>query len=155
MRNLRNSRHRQLPLPDLEPAHLSGNRICAPPLWRLDRIQQLTLDTWRLAAAKLERILDATAILEHAAVSATLAALRDVEVPLVLFRRHAGPEREYALITSLIHTTNEADLGYDILDTAFLLRWNELIAHGDGPEELPPLKRRQIPLERASVIDNE
>ena len=31
--------------------------------------------------------------------------------------------------------------GYDILDTAFLLRWDELVADGRGPEELPSLRR--------------
>jgi hypothetical protein len=133
-------RHRQLPLPGLEAAHLSVDQISGPTFPRLDRVQQLTLNTWRLAAAKLERVLDSTALLEHAAVYATLAVLRDVDVPLVLFRRHAQAEREYALITSLIRATDEADLRYDILDTAFLLRWNELVARGDGPVELPPLK---------------
>jgi hypothetical protein len=66
-------RHRQLPLPGLDPTHGSENRISGPAL-RLDRIQQLTLNTWRLAAATLERNLDSTALLEHAAVYATLAA---------------------------------------------------------------------------------
>jgi hypothetical protein len=147
--------HRQLPLPGLEPTHISENRIPGPTLRALDRIEQLTLNTWRLAAAKLERVLDSTALLEHAAVYATLAALRDVDHPLLLFRRHAGAEREYALITSLIHATDETDLRYDILDAAFLLRWNELVAQGGGPEELPPLQRRATPLERATTVNHD
>jgi hypothetical protein len=31
---------------------------------------------------------------------------------------------------------------YDVLDAGFLLRWDELVAVGGGPEELPPLQPR-------------
>jgi hypothetical protein len=30
-----------------------------------------------------------------------------------------------------------------LVDSAFLLRWNEMAADGSGPEELPPLKPRR------------
>jgi hypothetical protein len=153
--NSAHHRHHQLALPGMEPTHISATLVSSRTTWRLDRIQQLTLNTWRLAAAKLERVLDSTALLEHAAVYATLAALRDVDLPLVLFRRHSEAEREYALITSLIHAADEADLRHDILDTAFLLRWNELVAHGDGPEELPPLQHRPTRLERTTTVTDE
>ena len=73
---------------------------------------------------------------------ATLSALRDLDEPLALFERHAKAHPEFALITSLVHATPRADLAYDILDTAFLLRWNELVSDGSGPEELPPLRPR-------------
>jgi hypothetical protein len=109
---------------------------------RLNRVQQLTLNTWRLAAAKLDRVLDPCSILEHAAVHATLGALRDTGEPLALFRRHAEADPELALIISLIRVGGHEDLAYDMLDTAFLLRWNELVAGGNGPEELPPLRPR-------------
>jgi len=36
----------------------------------------------------------------------------------------------------------QAALAYEILDTAFLLRRNELVADGHGPDELPPLRAR-------------
>jgi len=134
--------HRQLPLPGLEPICMSTKHIPTSPVQRLNRVQQLTLNTWRLAAAKLERVLDPCSLLEHAAVHATLGVLRDVETPLALFRRHAEAHPEFALISSLVHATRHEDLTYDILDTAFLMRWNELVADGNGPEELPPLRPR-------------
>jgi len=108
----------------------------------LSRVQQLTLNTWRLAATKLERVLDPCSVLEHAAVHATLATVRDVDDPLALFRRQAEAHDEFALITSLVYATPRAGLAYDILDTAFLMRWNELVADGNGAEELPPLRPR-------------
>ena len=111
-------------------------------LQRLSRVQQLTLSTWRLAAVHLERVLDASAVLERAAVHAVLAVLRDVDDPLALFSRHADAHAELALIASLIQDAQQADLAYDILDTAFLLRWNELVADGAGPVELPQLRPR-------------
>jgi hypothetical protein len=112
------------------------------PIRRLSRVQQLTLNTWRLAAAKLRRVLDPCSLLEHAAVHATLGALRDVDDPLALFGRHATAHPEFALVMSLVRATAGEVLAYDILDTAFLLRWNELVAAGTGPEELPPLRPR-------------
>ncbi len=121
---------------------MSTKHTPTSPVQRLNRVQQLTLNTWRLAAAKLERVLDPCSLLEHAAVHATLGVLRDVETPLALFRRHAEAHPEFALISSLVHATRHDDLTYDILDTAFLMRWNELVADGNGPEELPPLRRR-------------
>ncbi len=132
--------HRQLPLPGLEPIYMSMKHI--PPVQRLTRVQQLTLNTWRLAARKLERVLDPCSLLEHAAVHATLGVLRDVDTPLALFRRHSEAHPEFALISSLVHAPRHEDLTYDILDTAFLMRWNELVADGNGPEELPPLRPR-------------
>jgi len=110
---------------------------------RLNRVQQLTLNTWRLAAAKLDRVLEPCSVLEHAAVHAVLGVLRDVDNPLALFGRHAQANPEFALIRSLVQERPHDDLAYDILDTAFLLRWDELVADGGGPEELPPLRPRQ------------
>ena len=123
---------------------MSTKHTPASPVQRLSRVQQLTLNTWRLAAAKLARVLDPCSVLEQAAVHATLSALRDLDEPLALFERHAKAHPEFALITSLVHATPRADLAYDILDTAFLLRWNELISDGTGPEELPPLQPRSV-----------
>ncbi len=108
---------------------------------RLTRIQQLTLNTWRWAATKLDRVLAPHAVLEHAALHAVLASLRDLDQPLLLFARHASAYPEFALITSLVPPERQAALAFEILDTAFLLRWNELVADGSGPEELPPLRR--------------
>ena len=131
---------------------MSMKHIPTSPVQRLSRVQQLTLNTWRLAAAKLARVLDPYSVLEQAAVHATLGALRDIDKPLDLFGRHAEAQPEFALITSLVHATPGADLAYDILDTAFLLRWNELVSDGTGPEELPPLQPRSAvrdqPIER-------
>jgi hypothetical protein len=121
---------------------MSEEHTPTSPVQRLNRVQQLTLNTWRLASAKLDRLLDPCAILEHAAVHVTLSALCDIDEPLALFRRHAEANPELALIISLIRVTEHEDLAFDILDTAFLLRWNELVAGGNGPRELPPLQRR-------------
>jgi hypothetical protein len=109
---------------------------------RLSRVQQLTLTTWRLAAARLERSVDPCAVLEQAALHAVLGALRNVDQPLALFARHATADAEVALVQSLVQDQPRSDLVYDILDAAFLLRWNELVANGTGPEELPPLRPR-------------
>jgi hypothetical protein len=109
---------------------------------RLTRVQQLTLNTWRWAAVKLRRVLDPRAIHEQAALQALLASLRDVDEPTALFKRHAEAYPEFALITSVVPSERQAVLAYEILDTAFLLRWNELVADGRGPEELPPLRAR-------------
>ena len=51
---------------------------------RLSRVQQLTLNTWRLAPAKLERVLDPCSILEHTALHAVVATLQDVNQPMAL-----------------------------------------------------------------------
>jgi hypothetical protein len=110
----------------------------------LTRFQQLTLNTWRLAAAKLAREQQSATALEQAAVHALLAILREVRVPLELFLRHTRADSDFVLIRSLVQKRpGEEDLIYDVLDTAFLLRWNELIVDGSGPEELPPLGPRR------------
>jgi len=120
------------------------------PLPRLNRHQQLTLNTWRLAAAKLERELDPKAVFEQAAVHAILAILREVPNPLALFVRHAQALPEFALIRSLVEERpREEDLAYDVLDAGFLLRWDELVADGSGPEELPPLRPSRVPSDSA------
>jgi hypothetical protein len=124
--------------------HLN-HQASTQPSPRLNRHQQLTLNTWRLAAAKLEREVPAIAVLEQAAVHAVLAALRDVPTPVALFVRHAHALPEFELIRSLVEEKpREQDLTFDVLDTGFLLRWNELVADGSGPEELPPLRRQPV-----------
>ncbi len=124
----------------------SGTR----PSHRLNRAQQLTLNTWRLAAQKLVRIVSPFAVLELAALHAVLSTLRVVDEPLALFGRHAEAQPELALIASLVSLAPPDDLAYDILDTAFVARWNELVADGSGPQELPPLRgRRQTDERRA------
>ena len=125
---------------------MSINHTPASPRQRLTRVQQLTLNTWRLAAAKLDRALEPCALLEHAAVHAVLGVLRDVNTPLALFGRHAQANPEFALVRSLVQVGPHDELAYDILDAGFLLRWNELVADGGGPEELPPLRPRQTPV---------
>jgi len=118
---------------------------------RLTRVQQLTLNTWRWAAVRLTRVLAPHAVLEHAALHALLASLRDIDEPLALFGRHAEAYPEFALILSVVPVGWQAALAYDILDAAFLLRWNELVAAGHGPEELPPLRpRRPLPSRQTS-----
>ncbi|MBV9899273.1 MAG: hypothetical protein JO020_34385 [Chloroflexi bacterium] len=117
-------------------------RSTHPQPARLTRIEQLTLNTWRWAYRKLSRVLEPNAILEYAALHAVLAALRDLDEPAALLRRHAEAYPEFSLITSVVPPERQAALAYDILDCAFLMRWNELVANGRGPEELPPLRAR-------------
>jgi hypothetical protein len=128
---------------------MSADQHPAPSNQRLTRVQQLTLNTWRLAAAKLDRVVDPCSVLELAAVHGTLGALRDVQTPLDLFCRHSVPQPEFALIESLMRGTHHDDLTYDNLDTDFLIRLNELVADGAGPEELPPLRRQRAAVELA------
>src|SRR2546425_11214749 len=111
----------------------------ANPIRRLTRVEQLTLNTWRWAAVKMRQIDHQQAVLEQAALHAVLAALRDVSVPLALFRRHAQAHAEFQLILSVLGDDRPPTVAHDVLDTAFLLRWTELLADGGGPEELPPL----------------
>jgi hypothetical protein len=113
------------------------------PRQRLNRTQQLTLSTWRFAARKIERVVEPTSVVEHAAVHVVLSILREVETPMALFARHAVADAELSLVQSMVRGGHHAELDFDVLDTAFLMRWNELVADGLGPEELPPLQPRQ------------
>jgi hypothetical protein len=106
---------------------------------RLTRLEQLTLNTWRWAAATIQNTLDPSAVLELAAIHAVLAALRDVEEPLALFGRHGSAQPEFQLVLSLMPDQHRPGLPHDILDTAFLLRWTELVADCAAPQELAPL----------------
>jgi hypothetical protein len=135
----------QQPIPRQEQTRMSTQPNSTHPIQRLSRVQQLTLNTWRLASAKLERVLDPCSILEHTALHAVLATLQDVNQPMALFGRHASAEPELALVNSLVADTPRAELAFDILDSAFLLRWNALVASGAGPEELPPLRPTSKP----------
>jgi hypothetical protein len=71
---------------------------------------------------------------------AVVAVLRDTTDPLELFIRHHHGEEEYALVRSLAGERSTDDQ-LDLLDSGFLLRWQELTRDGTGPEELPPLTR--------------
>jgi hypothetical protein len=50
-----------------------GQPSSTRPIQRLNRAQQLTLNTWRLAARKLLRSVGPFAVLEHAALHAVSA----------------------------------------------------------------------------------
>jgi hypothetical protein len=77
------------------------------------------------------------AILERAALHAVLASLRDLNKPSELFRHHTQAYAEFSLILSVVRAEHQSALAYDILDAAFLLRWNELVA------DSPPAPRCQ------------
>jgi hypothetical protein len=111
----------------------------AKPIRRLTRVEQLTLNTWRWAAIKMRQADPKEVVLEHAALHAVLAALRDVSEPLAVFTRHAQAHAEFQLILSVLGNGRPPTLAHDVLDSAFLMRWTELLADGGGPEELPPL----------------
>ena len=109
------------------------------PTRRLTRLEQLTLNTWRWAATTLKNTVDPFAVLELSAMHAVLGALRDVDEPLALFARHAQAQPEFQLVLSVLPENYRPALPHDILDTAFLLRWTELVAGGRAPQELSPL----------------
>ena len=113
----------------------------AQPIRRLTRLEQLTLNTWRWAAATLENTVHPSAVFELSAMHAVLGALRDVDEPLALFARHAHAQPEFQLVLSVLPENYRPALPHDILDTAFLLRWTELVADGAAPQELSPLVR--------------
>jgi hypothetical protein len=112
------------------------------PIRRLTRVEQLTLNTWRWAAIKVGQADPRQAFFEHAALHAVLAALRDVADPLSLFTCHAEAHAEFQLILSVMPDDRPPSVAHDILDTAFLMRWTELLADCSAPEELPPLSAR-------------
>src|SRR5215831_17134319 len=109
------------------------------PIRRLTRLEQLTLNTWRWAEATVHNTLDPSAVLELAALHAVLGALRDVDDAVALFARHGQAQPEFQLVLSILPDAYRPGLPYDILDTAFLLRWTELVATGVAPLELKPL----------------
>ena len=113
------------------------------PIRRLTRLEQLTLNTWRWAAATVQNTLDPSAILELAALHAVLGTPREVDDPVALFTRHTHAQPEFQLVLSLLPDAYRPGLPYDILDTAFLLRWTELVATGVAPLELKPLPPRR------------
>lgn len=113
------------------------------PIKRLTRLQQLTLNVWRHASAAVSRRVMPNDVLAQVAIQAVRAALRDATDPLELFVRHQHCEEEYALVGSLIASDRTTDdMRFNLLDSGFLLRWQELTSDGRGPEELPPLTRR-------------
>ena len=111
------------------------------PFRRLTRLEQLTLNTWRWAAVTLGNTLHPSAVLELVALHAVLASLRDLEEPVALFARHAHAQPEFQLVLSVLPDDYRPGLPHDILDTAFLLRWTELVASGAAVRELTPLTR--------------
>ena len=122
-----------------EPRSTSG-RASTPN--RLNRVQQLTLNVWRLASSQVSREVCPSDVLAQVAIHTVLAILRDTEDPLTLFARHDARAAEFALVASLAGQDRTREALHDLLDTAFLLRWVELTGGGRGPEELPPLSAR-------------
>jgi hypothetical protein len=110
---------------------------------RLTRAEQLTLTTWRWALVTLSRQVEPQDLLPQVALQAVLARLRDCTDPIRLFGRHGSAAAEFALVVSLLPEEGRRALDHDLVDSAFLLRWNELTADGAGPEELPPLTPRR------------
>jgi hypothetical protein len=109
---------------------------------RLTRAEQLTLTTWRWAFVAVCRHVGPQDLLPQVALQAVLARLRDRTDPLELFARHHSATPEFALVASLLPDERRRALDHDLVDSAFLLRWNEMTADGNGPEELPPLTPR-------------
>ena len=111
---------------------------------RLTRLQQLDLNVWRHAAAAVARRVPPDDILAHVAIQAVLAVLRDTAEPLDLFERHHYGENEYEFVSSVAGARSNDEL-LNLIDSGYLLRWQELTSDGRGPEELPPLRPRSGP----------
>jgi len=111
---------------------------------RLTRVQQLDLNVWRHAAATVARRVPAEDVLAHAAVQSVLAVLRDTTDPIGLFARHHNGEHEYDFVVSIVGDRSSDEL-LNLIDSGYLLRWQELTSDGHGPEELPPLRPRSGP----------
>ena len=111
---------------------------------RLTRLQQLDLNLWRRASATVARRLPPEDVCAHVAIQAVLAVLRDTTNPLDLFERHHYGENEYELVSSVAGTRSYDEV-LNLIDSGYLLRWQELTSNGRGPEELPPLTRRSGP----------
>ena len=114
------------------------------PTKRLTRLQQLTLNVWRHAAATVARRVPPDDVLAHVAIQAVLAVVRDTTDPLALFTRHHNGEDEYGLVCSIAGVRSCDEL-LNLIDSGYLLRWQELTSDGRGPEELPPLRPRSGP----------
>ena len=108
-----------------EPERRAPNGSNDPSVRRLTRLQQLTLNTWRRASAKVSRDVAPTDIFAQVAIHAALAVLRDTNSPIALFARHDARAEEFALVSSLAPAARSRDSLHDLLDTAFLLRWVE------------------------------
>jgi hypothetical protein len=111
---------------------------------RLTRLQQLDLNVWRHAAAAVARRVPPDDILAHVAIQIVLAVLRDTTDALDLFKRHRNGEDEYGLVSSIAGVRSSDEL-LNLIDSGYLLRWQELTSDGRGPEELPPLQPRSGP----------
>ena len=124
------------------PATLAPT-VVTPERRRLTRAEQLTLTTWRWAFVAFCGQVAPQDLLPQVALQAVLARLRTCDDPCRLFARHAARGPELALVASLLPEEHRRALDDDLVDSAFLLRWNELTADGSGPEELPPLVPRR------------
>ena len=111
---------------------------------RLTRVQQLDLAVWRQAAASVARKVPPDDVLARAAVQSVLAVLRDTSDPLELFARHHNGEHEYGFVVSIVGERSTDEL-LNLIDSGYLMRWQELTSDGGGPEELPPLRPRSGP----------
>jgi hypothetical protein len=114
------------------------------PARRLTPLQQLDLNLWRRAAAAVTRQVPPDDVLAHVAIQAVLAVVRDTTDPVELFARHHNGEDEYGLVVSIAGERSCNDV-LNLIDSGYLLRWQELTSDGRGPEELPPLPRRSGP----------
>ena len=114
------------------------------PARRLTRLQQLTLNVWRHAAATVERQVPPDDVFARVAIHAVLAVVRDTLDPIELFSRYHNGEEEAGLVTSIVGQRSCDDL-LNLIDSGYLMRWQELTSDGGGPEELPPLRPRSGP----------
>src|SRR5260370_16932515 len=83
-----------------EPERRAPSGSNDPAVRRLTRLQQLTLNTWRRASAKVSRDVAPTDILAQVAIRAPLAVLRDTNSPIALFAPHDAPAEDSALVST-------------------------------------------------------
>src|SRR5260370_27718690 len=100
-----------------EPERRAPSGSNDPAVRRLTRLQQLTLNTWRRASAKVSRDVAPTDILAQVAIRAALAVLRDTNSPIALFARHDAPAEELALAARVAPPPRPRGSPHDLLGT--------------------------------------
>jgi hypothetical protein len=91
-------------------------------------------------------------VLAHVAVQTVLAVVRDTTDPLALFARHHNGAAEYGPVSSIAGERSCTDL-LNLIDSGYLLRWQEVTTDGHGPEELPPFNPREWTSATFSLAD--
>ncbi len=95
----------------------------------LSPYDRATVNLWARSTEELWRHTDSGHLIE-AAVHAVLAGLRRYTQPPALFHAYEDQAADLALIRSVVEAPLTDELLWRVRDTAFHLRWLELISSG-------------------------